>query len=195
MSPRAALRVRELALRCRRAKHAESIAWVDIRAAAHEWVVRIHGHTLSTEREVRRILLGLRCTVCQLHRIEQRHQLLISVVDFLLGSGSCVDSLATAHVVAKDLDLRFEGAPEVILVEWVVFLVVIEHIGTIAAVVRIPGQVEQSRNESFLQVSEAEVLGDLCDGVAELDGEVDALLVLELLLPVLRCILLAWFSR
>jgi hypothetical protein len=129
----------------------------------------------------------------KLHRLEQRHQLLISDADTLLRSRSCVDRLPAAHVVAEDLDLRFERAPELILVEWVVFFVVIQLVGIIIVVICIPGKVKQSRDESLLQIRKAEIFGDLGDRGAEFDGKVDALLVLELLLPVLRCMLLATF--
>jgi hypothetical protein len=136
-------------------------------------------------------LLQVCFTVREFHRIEQRHQLLIRGVDSLLSSSSCIDSLSTAHVVAKNLDLRLEGAPELVLLERVVFLIVIQRV--IVIVSRVPREIEKSGDESFLEICEAEVFGDLGDGVAEFDGELDGLLVFELFLPVLRCVELAQF--
>jgi hypothetical protein len=81
--------------------------------------------------------------------------------------------------------LRFEGAPEDVLVERVIVFIVTK--GRFVIVVSVAGEVEQRCNEGFLEVGEAEVLGDVGDGVAELAGEVDGLFVLKLVAPVRRC--------
>jgi hypothetical protein len=148
--------------------------------------MRNHVYARSANGEVCCILQMLCCVMRQFHRIEQRHQLFISGGDTLLGSRNCVDGLPATHVVAKNLDLRLERAPELILLEGVVFSAVIQDILIVIACVS--GEIKKSRDESFFQVREAEVFGDRGDGSTEFDGKVDALFVLELLLPVLRCI-------
>ena len=100
------------------------------------------------------------------------------------------DFLALGHFTTQNLDLRFEGAPEDVLVERVVVFIVAKT-RFVIVLVGVAGEVEQCGDESFLEVGEAEVLGDVGDGVAELAGEVDGFLVLELVSPVRRCKLLA----
>jgi len=157
-----------------------------IHLTTHEQIARIHRQALRNHRKMLRILLHLLSTLrIHLHRIQQRQQLLVRRSNALLGPCMLTraDRCARSHVIAQNLDLFLEGAPELILFEGIAASKRI----IVTVVFCIPGEVEKRGDEGFFEVREAEVVGDFGDGVAELGGEVDALLVLELLLPVLCC--------
>jgi hypothetical protein len=93
-----------------------------------------------------------------------------------------------AHFIAQDLDLRLERSPELVFLERVVLVLisVTDRFLILVVAVVSPRQFKECCYKRFFQVCEGEVVRDSRNCIAQFAREINALLVLQLLPPVLR---------
>ena len=84
------------------------------------------------------------------------------------------------HVVSEQVDLSLHLPPQLVVVQVAAFLVAATSDPILGSVIC---DREDGGDEGFLEIGEAEVLGDACDGGTQFSGEVDHFLVYALFAP------------